>query len=264
MNDNQVKTINIFKTSQEIDKIKYPAIFLFNLIAHIDDFDDYELSIIIRIFMKSHSNFMMEYNIKRLLADDIYQYSLTWCALNDFYKMIGKKIPIVFVLKKFYAVYDNEIFWSMKTSAQLDYLANSKERFLSIYDCSKGGTPFHYKLAQLFKECKYNRTEILNNIADRLIYILEIFGKNVFASLEIPLITTKDFYELSDENILKYIIVIYEKFNELLNQIIKLFDSYNLICIQLQNLINPSFIKITSGNIDSETEDEDIKMLSIR
>jgi hypothetical protein len=152
----------------------------------------------------------------------------------------------------------------MKTSAQLDYLAHAKERFLSIYDCAKGGIPFHYKLAQLFKDAKYYRPEILNNIIERLMYVLDIFGKNVFISLDIPLITVKDFCELCDEYILKYIILIYEKFNELLNQTIKLFDSYNLICIQLHNLINPSFIKITSSNIDSETEYEDIELLSIK
>lgn len=264
MNDNQIKTINIVKTSKDLENIKYPAIFLFNLLSHINDFDDYELSIILRLFMKSQSNFMMEYNVKKIFANDINPYSLSWCALCDFYKIIGKKIPLVFVLKKFHMVYDNKIFWSMGTSSQLDYLANAKERFLSIYDCSKGGMPFHYKLAQLFKEGKFNRTEILNNIVDRLIYILEIFGKNVFISLEIPLITVNDFFNLSDENILKYIIVIYEKCNELLNQTIKLFDSYNLVCLQLANLLNPSVIKIKSSNIDSETEDDDIKLFSIK
>lgn len=257
------RKINIGKIVEEINNIKYPAIFLFNLITYVNEIDDCELSIIIRIFIKSHSNFMMEYNVKRLFANDVGQYTLTWCALNDFYKIISKKIPLIFVLKKFHNVYDNQIFWSMKTSAQLDYLEKTKERFLSIYDCAKGGIPFHYKLVQLFKESKYDRPEILNNIIERLIYILELFGKNIFISLGIPLITVKDFCELSNENILKYIIVIYEKFTELLNQTIKLFDSYNLICIQLYSLINPTFINIKSSNIDSETEYEDIRLLSI-
>jgi len=264
MGDNQIKSINIQKTLKEIEKIKYPAIFLFNLVAYIQDFDDYELSIILRLFMKTHSNFMMEHNIKIIFLNEVDKYSLSWCALSDFYKILGKKIPLVFVLKKFNLVYDNKLFWSMKTSEQLDYLANAKERFLSIYDCSKGGIPFHYKLAQLFKENKYDRDEILNDIINRLIYILEIFGKNVFVSLEIPLITVGDFYNLTDENILKYLVAIYEKCTELFNQTIKLFDSYNLVCIQLSNLINPSFIKIKSSHIDSETEDDDIKLISVK
>ena len=260
MGENQIKSINILKTLKAVENIKFPAIFLFNLVAHAKDFDDYELSIILRLFMKSHSNFMMEYNVKIIFLNEINTYSLSWCSLCDFYRIIGKKIPLVFVLKKFNMVYDNKAFWEMKISNQLDYLANAKERFLSIYDCSKGGIQYHYKLAQLFKENKCDRTEILSDVVNRLMYVLEIFGKNVFVSLDIPLITVNDFYDLSDENILKYLIVIYEKGTELLNQTIKLFDSYNLVCIQLTNLLNPSLITIKSSNIDSETEDDDIKL----
>jgi len=264
MGDNEIKTMNIYKISEQIENIKYPAIFLFNLVAHAKDFDDYELSIILRLFMKSHSNFMLEHNIKTIFLNELCKYSLSWCCLSDFYKIVGKKIPLVFVLKKFNLVYINQEFWNLKTSAQQDYLANAKERFLSIYDCAKGCIPFHYKLAQLFKDGKYDRKEILNNIIDRLINILDMFGHNVLVSLEIPLITVESFINLTDENILKYIIVIYEKCSELLNQTIKLFDSYNLICIQLANLLNPSIIKIKSANIDSETEDDDIKLLSVK
>jgi hypothetical protein len=261
MENNQ---INIAKTWQEIEKIKYPSIFLFNLIAHKNDFDDYDLSIILRIFMKANGNFMLEYNIKKIFKNEVNQYSLTWCVLCDFYKIISKKITLVFILKKFHLAYENKIFWEMKTIDQSDFLINMKERFLSIYDCAKGGTPFHYKLAQLFKESKYNKKEILDDIVSRLCYVLELFGKNIFVLLDIPLITVKDFYELTNENILKYIIIIFEKINELLKQSMQLFDSYNLICMQLNNLLNPSFIKINTVNIDSETEDDDIKLLSIR
>ncbi len=260
MEINQFNKINISVIYGQIEKIKYPSIFLFSLIAHKNDLEDYELSILLRIFMKYHSNYMMEINVKKLFANEINQYSLSWCALCDFYKIIGKKIPLVFVLKKFNAVYLNQDFWKMGVSNQLDFLSNTKERFLSIYDCSRGGMPFHYKLAQLFKDNKYDKKEIMENIMKRLLAILEIFGTSVFISMEIPLITVKDFLELSDENILKYIIVIYEKFTELLNQTIKLFDSYNLICIQMHNLTTPSFIKVNSSHIDSETEDEDIKL----
>ena len=108
MENNQ---INIAKTCQEIEKIKYPSIFLFNLIAHKNDFDDYDLSIILRIFMKYNSNFMLEYNIKKIFENEVSQYSLSWCGLCDFYKIISKKITLVFILKKFHSVYENKFFW---------------------------------------------------------------------------------------------------------------------------------------------------------
>ena len=256
--------VNIPKLYDEISKIKNPAIFLFSLISYKNEIHDYNFSIILRIFIKFHSNFMLDYNIKNLFANELDKYSLSWCVLVDFYKILAKKIPLVFVLKKWHTIYDNDIFWKMPLYNQIDYLSNIKDRFLSIYDCSRGGVPFHYKLAQIFKIGNYCKKEIINNIIDRIFYILDIFGKSVFTSLDIPLILIYDFYNLSNENILKYIIIIYDKFNELLNQTIKLFDSYNLICIQLNNLINPSFITIKSIQIDSETEDDDIKLLSLK
>ena len=42
----------------------------------------------------------------------------------------------------------------------------------------------------------------------------------------------------------------------------KLFDSYNLVCIKLNNLYNPLIININTINIDSETEIDDIKIYS--
>lgn len=256
--------VNIPKLYDEISKIKNPAIFLFSLISYKNEIDDYNFSIILRIFIKFYSNFMLDYNIKNLFSNELEKYSLSWCVLVDFYKMLAKKIPLVFVLKKWHSIYDNDVFWKMQLYNQIEYLSNIKLRFLSIYDCSRGGIPFHYKLAQLFKIGNHCKSEIMSNIIDRIINILDIFGKNVFISLEIPLILIKDFYNLSDENILKYLIIIYDKFSELLNQTIKLFDSYNLVCIQLNNLINPSFITIKSIQMDSETEDDDIKLFSLK
>ena len=115
-----------------------------------------------------------------------------------------------------------------------------------------------------YRKSKNNcyKKEIIDDIVNRLNYILEIFDTNIFVSLDIPLITLSDFYNLSNEDILKYIVDIYNKFSELLNQTIKVLNSYNLICIQINNLINPCLIKINSVNIDSDTEYEDIKLLS--
>ena len=79
--------------------------------------------------------------------------------------------------------------------------------------------------------------------------------------LEIPLININDFIKLSDEDILNYLHLIYNKFTELFNNLIKLFDSYNLYCIQIHNIFNPCHIKIKSTNINSETDNDDIILL---
>ena len=260
--DNIIENIiDINKTNFEISNIGFPLIFLFRLISLIDTLDDYSTSIILRIFLKHHTTIALTINLKKIFSDLLIKTSLSWQVLDDFYKILHKKIHLVFVLKKWNSVYNNLYFWSLNIREQNEYLLNMKEHFLSIYDCSKKGLPFHIKLQSIFKEIGSNRNAIIENIKERLIIILNIFGAKVFECLEIPLISINDFYKLTNDNLINYLTVIYDKFNELLNQTIKLFEAYNLACIQLDNLLNPIIININSLNIDSETEVDDINQL---
>jgi hypothetical protein len=254
--------IDILQINNNIENIKNPIIFLFNLLLYKNELGDYNLSIVLRLFIKYHTNILLEYNIKKIFIDELDINSISLNVLNNFYKLIAKKLSLVLVIKKWHVLYDNNNFWVLSIHDQIEYLLNIKNKFNSIYDCSHGGMQYHYKLAHIFKDNNYCKEEIFEDIINRLIYILDIFNKNIFISLDIPLILLSDFYNLSNEYILKYIISIYEKISELLNQTLKIFNSYNLICIQLNNLINPLLIKINSVNIDSETEYDDIKLLS--
>jgi hypothetical protein len=254
--------LDIKKAGQEINQIKYPLVFLFELISNMESFNDENFSIILRLFLKSHTNVGLEFNLKKLFRKELSNWIMSWNVLNDFYKLLNKKISLIFILKKWHLVYENNEFWSLDIIDQNEYLFNVKNRFLSVYDCAKGGIPLHNKVIMLLKDSKVNRDIVLETIIDRLKIVLEMFGTKLFQSLEIPLITMGDFYKLSNENLIKYLLVIWEKFNELLNQTIKLFDSYNLVCIQLDNLLNPIIININTSNIDSETEADDIHLLS--
>lgn len=260
--ENNKNTIDIKKTGIEISQIKNPVVFLFKLISYIDDIGDINLSIILRIFLKYHSEVGLDFNLKKILSKELKTKFLSWAVLNDFYKILNKKFSLIIILKKWYNVYNNEKFWKLSLDNQIDHLANIKIHFLSIYDCAKGGMPLHYKIGANLKEKKINRDFIIDNLIERLLQILNIFGSKLFQTMEIPLITINAFTKLTDENIIKYLIVIFDKFSELLNQTIKLFDSYNLICLQLNNLLNPIIININTINIDSETEADDIKLYS--
>lgn len=254
--------IDIKKSNLEIGQIKYPIIFLFQLITYINYFSDYNLSIILRLFLKNHTNIALSINLKKLFKIELELTNkiISLNVLNDFYKIIYKKMSLIVILNKWYLVYNNDKFWKLLLNEQIDYLQNLKLHFLSIFDCSKGGIPYYQKIAPLLKQSKSLRHELLENVKERLIQIFKLFGYKIFQSMDIPIISVNDFYELSDENLIKYLIVIHEKIKELLIQIIKLFDSYNLSCIQLTNLINPINIKINTQQIDSETELEDIKL----
>jgi hypothetical protein len=261
--------MNILQIDDDIKNIKNPIIFIFNLISYKSELGDNNLSIILRLFIKYHSNILLEYNIMTIFIDELNDVSLSLNVLINFYKLIADKFSLILVLNNWHTIYNKNDFWKLTIIKQIEYLSIIKHKFNSIYDCSYGGTPYHHKLAHIFKDNNFDKKEIMNDIVDRLNYILEIFDTNIFISLDISLITLSDFYNLSNENILKYIVDIYDKFSELLNQTIKVLKSYNLICTQINNLINPCLIKnnpclikINSVNIDSETEYEDIKLLS--
>ena len=252
--------IDIKKINLEISLIKNPRVFLFNLISWRYELTDINLSICLRLFLKHHSTIAFEHNLKKIFRDELCNYKKSWDVLKDFYKLMNKKFALIFILKKWHSVYSNEIFWKLPIDEQNDYLQLIKERFFGIYDCSKGGIPYYVKLSSLLKNVNTNRTILMENGIYRLKIILEMFGPKLFQSLDIPLISVKDYWELTNEKLIKYFIIIFEKFSELLNQIITLFDSYNLICIQIKNLLNPIIVTINSDVIDSETECKDIKL----
>jgi hypothetical protein len=252
--------IDIKKTDSEISLIKYPISFLFNIITWRNELSDYNLSICLKLFIKHHSTIALNYNLKRIFRDELYDFNKSWDTLKEFYKLMNKKIALILILKKWYHIYSNDFFWKLSTSKQTDYLQQIRERFLGIYDCSKGGVPYYAKLSTLLKKQNSNRDELLCDSVFRLKTILDMFGPKLFESMDIPLVKVKDYYELSDENLIKYFITIFEKINELLNQTIILFDSYNLTCIHINNLISPIIIKINTKHIDSETENDDIKI----
>ncbi len=252
--------MDIKKITIEISLIKNPITFLFNLITWRNEITDDNLSICLRLYLKYHSMIALNYNLKKLFRDELHEYKKSWNVLKDFYKLMNKKFALIIILKKWYSVYSNEQFWKLSIEEQNDYLQLTKERFFGIYDCSKGGIPYHIKLAHLLKNQNNNRVIFMEDGITRLKIILEMFGSKLFQSMDIPLITLKDYWELTNENLIKYFVIIFEKISELLNQTIKLFDSYNLVCIQINNLINPTMIKIKSKVIDSETDCEDIKL----
>ena len=257
-----MENIDIKKTCSEISQIKNPLVFLFKLISYINEIDDINLSIILRIFFKYYPKIGIKYNLKQIFYEELKNKSLSRTVLNDFYKLINKKITLIKILKKWYDVFDNKKFWKLSLKDQIDFLYNTKIYFLSIFDCSKGGIPIYYKVGSILKNNKIDREFIINDLIDRLIKILDIFGSKLFKTLGIPLLTINEFKRLTDENIIKYLVIIFDKFNELLNQTIKLFDSYNLVCLQITNLFNPLIININTVNIDSETEIDDIKIYS--
>jgi hypothetical protein len=254
-------TIDVIKTEELISKIKYPIIFLFSLTTYINILTDIELSIIFRLFLKYHSEVCLSCNVKEIFKNELINYNLSWCVLDNFYKLMKKKIMLIFSLKKWSKVYINKKFWNMITIEQIDYIINLKLQFNSIYDCSRTNTPFHMKLGPYIQDNKFNDDTSIT-IKERLIQILKLFGKTLFKTFNIPIITIDEYNELTPKDIIKYLLVIYEKFNIFLDESIKMFSSYNMICEQIKTLISPVLINIETRQIDTLLDNDELIIYS--
>lgn len=238
------------KVKINISKVKFPVLFLLRLITFKNEIGDNDLSIILRIFLNYHTETALIINLKELFQDELYDYNMSWEVLDNFYQCMDKKIKLIMVLQKWHRLYNNKKFWKLNLTQQIQFLYNTKHVFRSVFDCAKGGTPFYFKLINMFNDTKTEKNELKNNIIERLSVILKMFGPKVFMSLGIPLITVTEFYDLSNEHIFKYLVTVYKEFNSLLDQTIGLFETYKLVVDQLNSLLNPVTININTVKME--------------
>ena len=124
--------------------IKYPYIFIFKLISYINEIDDYDLSIILRVYLKNNINLVLKLNIKDLLIDELilYDKKLSIQVLNNFYNLINIKYLLIIFLNKFYLFHKKNInknvillskkLWNLSINDQIEYIENIKLQFLII------------------------------------------------------------------------------------------------------------------------------------
>ena len=225
------------------------------------------LSIILRIFLKYHNESISNYNIKKIFSKSIPTYFMSLDILNNFQKLLKKKIIYNTFLGKWKESYNNVKFWKLNTSDMIDYIINLKNRFNAIFDCSKSNEPFYKKLyCYINKNNKWveqSYYDINENIMHRLELILKLIGKKIFNVVEIPVITIEEYESLGACDIIKYMGAIYERISKFLEDSIDLFTSYNMICMQINSMINPTMVNIAMKEVESETELDDIKYYSI-
>ena len=239
--------MDIRKASLEIERLQEPVIFLFKLISYKDNINDTDFSIILKLFLKHHIIIGLDFNLKKLFQHELSNMKLSISVLDNFYKIIKKKISLLFLIKKWQNVYPNKNFWKLNYSMQLDHIINLKLQFNSIYDCSKGGIPLYLKIGNLL-----NNYDTRDTVKERLVMSLKLFGKELFDSLDIMLIPNSMFDMMENENILKYLLIIYERINNILDETIKIFTSYNVLHTKLINILNPINICISTKIMDDD------------
>jgi hypothetical protein len=240
--------MDLYDANEKIKNIKYPYIFLFRLLTFKSDITDYNFSLILRLYLKNHIDSDLFTNLKIILSDDIADFKISSLIIENFYKFTNAKVILLMTIKKWYNIYNNDVFWKLNVNDKIDFLYNLKFKFLAIYDCSKGGVPFYMKLNSLYKNNNPSRLIILDNIKERLLLILNLFNIDIFNSLNIPLIKLSEFYNLDSKYLIEYLMLIFKKIIKLLNDTILLFENYNIICNYINNLLNPRQINIIESN----------------
>jgi hypothetical protein len=91
---------------------------------------------------------------------------------------------------------------------------------------------------------------IFDSAIERLSAVLKLFGKKVFKSLKIPILSIDEFLDLEDENKIKYTFLVHSKILELLEFVISCFEEFNMSDLKLNNLLHPKFINIEEIEID--------------
>ena len=79
----------------------------------------------------------------------------------------------------------------------------------------------------------------MENIKERLLLLLKLFGIDLFKELNIPLIKNSDFYNKNILFYIKYFELIFNKFNKFINETLFIFENYNIISNKIINLLNP-------------------------
>jgi hypothetical protein len=241
---------------ENIKNVKNPIIFLYLLLSHKNDIGDYYLSYILRLFMCYHTDIVLSYRIKKIFMDQ--DLPLTIDVINHFYFLVRQKFSYLSFIKQFYDIYKNKNFWSLNVKEQINFIENKYEHFKSVFDVSKGGTIYQSKLLPVLAENKINRYFVLNDTVDRLKIIVDLLGFDICKVLEIPLIKVSDFYELNNNQIIGYLNMIYERYEELFSNTLKLFENYLITSDKIDNLLNPVLINIFDTNIDIDLDYSDI------
>ena len=255
-------TINWEEFDDSIKKIKYPYIFIhkfFLLLEHIND--DYS-SIMLRYIIKNNLSIFTNnpfYVFCKVISKD--NHPETFYILDRFYTLLKDKIKLLEQIKMWHKIYNNVYFWNKEIEPQIEYLYKIKTLIQSNFDNSKGGISFGIKI-NIIKNDNCDKQIVIESASERLRNVYKIMGKHYFKNVNIPIYSINDFFNMEDNDIIKYTNYVFLKTIEILTKIINIFENYNMVSLQIDNLIDPYFIDIEEDTILSD-DIEDLNFIMI-
>ena len=252
--------INWEDFDNNIKNTKYPYVLIQKFFLSLDSIEDKYASIILRYIIKN--NFIIFTNspfyviIKNIPKE---KYPETIDVLNTFYELIKQKIKLLSKIEKWFEAFKNKDFWNKELNDQITDLYLMRDIIKANFDTSKGGVPFGFKMMGIIKNTNINpigKQATIESAAERLKNVLKIMGSEYFKKINLPIFSSIEFFELEPEEIIKYTNIVYLKTIEVITITIDLFENYNMICLKLDNLLNPFFVNIEEDTIlDDDIED---------
>jgi hypothetical protein len=242
----------------KIKETKQPLLLIYNILKNKSIADD-DKKIATKCFLQYHMLIAIKYNL--LLVEDLEDNKKTYSFIEDVYLVLSKQLQILPFITKLKKAYNNKsykCFWDLEIDSLILYFKNLHNKFLYLFDGSKGYLYLHLKLKGM-KEGNHDHYE---QLLDRLKKTFNLFKKPFFDEYKIMLLSYYQFIELKFENMIKYTEYIFNKINNiLLNSInyLVLYDNYRT---QLYNLLyNNSDINININNVDSDIDTDDIILI---
>jgi len=249
-------TINWVDIEKNIENSKTPLLLFFIVVKNKNNiFNDEDMSIFIRYYLKYHNNIMLDYNFLKF-SNYIVDYPLSLNVLKDFYCIQFNLLKHYTKIDKYKKMFPKTALY--KCSNKYEYLAKVKQRFMAYNDCCNGNLYFHIRIKVLSKALDKNKfaNENDDEIISRLRGIYLLFGQQFFINNNILLLSSDDYVEMSIHAKYNYVEYLFLTISKILD---KLLDYYEYIYDNeqlLENLLNPKIINV---DINSFTSSEDIE-----
>ena len=254
------KKINWDTIDNQMKKLNAPLSFIYKIIKLQDKIDDYNLSLIIRFFIKNHVELSMKYPLFIMINMLNEEFIITKKVVNDYYSSILKKYIFIQTILKFKNSFKKHQFWEKDPLSQKNILENLLLIFRAHFEASFSGLNGVTKFASQLKFKK--NVIILDEIKHRLSSTIQLFGSDFFINNNIKILTTEEFDSLQTTEQIKFIIYYFLKTEKYIGIMINIFELFLIYDNKIKQIINPKPIYINFNRIYSDTDSDDIQLLT--
>ena len=232
--------INCDLFNNDLKNIKYKYLLIFKFLNLMEFFDDDNASKILRLLINTCFDIFIKYPFYKLSKYiPIKRYPKTLDVLNTFYELIKEQNQLILSLSMWNLAYKNKIYWIKDNKYQFDHLLKLKLHIRVLFDCVFTNQLFGIKIIPIVKANINNSKEfIFENAAHRLVKLHKLLGPSFFKIANIQTMTIADFYYLKDDEKIKYIILIQSRTLTIIEQIIEIYEKFNMVNLKIDNLLN--------------------------